>query len=180
MPSFKSPAWREIAEAIDQWKSEALDHVDDPGVARVSLRFDALTRRIVEWCDAETNIDGEPIWTLYCQIVAQRTGGSTWAGPKVSAEVLQATMSRCIGILGRLHKLGTTSTADSKTDRKKNSGRPNPANREVRALARLIKQKHKPGTTKLDIALEFADGDERRAKSLLRQLQPSRFGHLLK
>jgi hypothetical protein len=70
-------------------------------------------------------------------------------------------------------------TPDSKTD--KSSGIDVPLNPQITKLAKAINQKWKtPGyPTKLSVAIEFADGDEPEAKRLLRQLQPSRFGHLL-
>ena len=74
-------------------------------------------------------------------------------------------------------KLLASDKTDNKTDKRKNLV---PPNTDVIKLAKKIKRDLPKGGTKRDIALEFADGDERRAESLLRELRPSRYGHLLK
>jgi len=68
---------------------------------------------------------------------------------------------------------------DNKTDSEKKFSKPLPENPDVVRLAKRIKKELGPGTRKIDIALDFTGGDAKKAKSLLRQLQPSRFGHLL-
>ena len=65
---------------------------------------------------------------------------------------------------------------DSKSDNKKTLL---PKNSDVLALADRINHLRNNGRKKFDIAVEYCEGDEKMAKGLLRQLQPSRFGHLL-
>gem|GEM_PF-6763994 len=67
-------------------------------------------------------------------------------------------------------------TADSGADIGKKTL---PENPRVVELARRIRT-DKTGAKRKQIALEFTEGDETEAASLLKQLQPSRFGHLLK
>lgn len=69
--------------------------------------------------------------------------------------------------------------ADSKTDNRRKIFRHIPGNPAVVKLAKKIKRELPHGGTKKDIALDYTDGNEQLAKTLLRQLQPSRFGHLL-
>lgn len=54
-----------------------------------------------------------------------------------------------------------------------------PANPQVIELARVIRRQRGSDTSMQSIALEFTDGDVRKAQSLLRQLRPDRYGHLL-
>ena len=69
--------------------------------------------------------------------------------------------------------------ADERTTKRTRKKNLVPANVDVIKLAKKIKRDLPNGGTKRTIALEFTDGDERKAKSLLRELQPSRYGHLL-
>jgi hypothetical protein len=46
-------------------------------------------------------------------------------------------------------------------------------------LALKIKRDRDAGGSMEQIALDFTGGDEKRAKTLLRQLRPDRYGHLL-
>jgi hypothetical protein len=71
-------------------------------------------------------------------------------------------------------------TADNKTDNPKKSRKnPSPENTEVLKLAKYIKRqwKQRPSEKKTSLALEFTNGDNDKAESLLRQLR--RFPHLL-
>ncbi len=47
------------------------------------------------------------------------------------------------------------------------------------SMALKIKRDLRKGGSKRDIALDFTNGDEKRAESLLRQLRSGRFRHLL-
>jgi hypothetical protein len=71
-----------------------------------------------------------------------------------------------------------TDGADSQADTPKKNSRPVPENQKVLQLAKKIKRDSQRGTSKIDSAREFCDGDERKAKSLLRQLR--RYPDLLK
>jgi hypothetical protein len=72
--------------------------------------------------------------------------------------------------------IGKTPPADSPAD---NGKIKLPENPEVYKLALKIKRELPKGGTKEDIALDFTNGDEKKAASLLRQLRPDRYGHLL-
>lgn len=69
---------------------------------------------------------------------------------------------------------------DNKTDNSKKSAKnPVPSNPDVLKLAKYMKRqwKQRPSESKISLALEFTDGNRRKAESLLRQLQ--RFKNLL-
>ena len=74
-------------------------------------------------------------------------------------------------------RLHGADSAGSKTDNGKKSSAIVPENPDVAKLAKEIKRRLLQGDRKIAIALDFAGGDEKRAKSLLRQLR--RFPHLL-
>jgi hypothetical protein len=59
--------------------------------------------------------------------------------------------------------------ADSKADSKKKSSPKLPENPEVSRLINRLNQNRDSGRSKIDIAREFTDGDEKGAKNLLRQ-----------
>jgi hypothetical protein len=67
--------------------------------------------------------------------------------------------------------------ADSKTDRKKSPVARLPRNPDVLKLAREVQRRSRKGETREQIAREIADGNERQAESMLRQLR--RYSHLL-
>jgi hypothetical protein len=54
-----------------------------------------------------------------------------------------------------------------------------PRDMDVVRLAKRIKDELSKGGTREDIALDFAEGDEKKAERLLRQLRPDRHGYLL-
>src|SRR5262249_7182342 len=66
---------------------------------------------------------------------------------------------------------------DNKADKTKEKRRTIPENSQVLKLAKRIKKRTK-GRSKMDVALEFTEGKEKEAKSLLRQLR--RYPDLLK
>lgn len=78
-----------------------------------------------------------------------------------------------------IERRDATGQPDSKTDSDQLSGEKFPENPEVSRLAAFIRKKDAAGETKKSLALQFTDGNEKKAESLLRQLSPSRFGHLL-
>jgi len=61
--------------------------------------------------------------------------------------------------------------ADSKTDSLRKTGSVLPENSEVLKLAKKIKRDLPKGGTKVEIARDFANGDEKKAQNLLRQLR---------
>jgi hypothetical protein len=66
-----------------------------------------------------------------------------------------------------------------KADRQKKSSVRPPQNPLVVRLADEIRKRSPKGEHKKKIAREIADGNEKAAESLLRQLRPSRHGHIL-
>jgi hypothetical protein len=61
--------------------------------------------------------------------------------------------------------------ADNKADNPKKKLSAFPRNHDVLELARFIKRGQRQGRSKIDLAREFAEGNETRAKSLLRELR---------
>lgn len=61
--------------------------------------------------------------------------------------------------------------ADSKTDSGESAAVRVPDNPDVLRLAKKIRSERKSGATMKDIAMDFTDGDEAKAKSLLRQVR---------
>ena len=70
-------------------------------------------------------------------------------------------------------------TADSKTDKKRKVKAITPENPDVAKLAKKIKKELPKGGTMIDVARDFANGNETKAQSLLRQLRSDRYRNLL-
>jgi hypothetical protein len=73
-------------------------------------------------------------------------------------------------------------SADNQADKKEKTLKRLPRDPDVLALAKVIMKNHDPDDptkSKISIALEFTDGNELKAKRLIRQLQPDRYSWLL-
>jgi hypothetical protein len=68
-------------------------------------------------------------------------------------------------------------TADTKTDKKKKSSSRIPANDDISRLARKVLKELPVIGSKKEIALDYTDGDKKKAETLLRGLR--RYPHLL-
>jgi hypothetical protein len=75
------------------------------------------------------------------------------------------------------HERGNGGQADRKADKPKKNPRPLPENDDVRRLINRLNRELPGGKSMIEIALEFCEGSEKKAKSLLRQVR--RYKHLL-
>ncbi|MFC1597190.1 hypothetical protein ACFL5Q_04525 [Planctomycetota bacterium] len=87
-----------------------------------------------------------------------------------SARAIELLIDRDEGLAER--------TADSETDSAKLNALRVPDNPEILRLAKKIRQERQTGATMKEIAIDFTDGDETKAESLLRQLR--RYRNLLR
>lgn len=107
MPSFKNDRWKKILLIAEQWREEAIGCVDEPKMFLSTSTLGSLTYDLVQLCDAEgLHIDTAPLYNLSLQIDIQR--GRSDRGRKIPPKALQERLMQCVGILERLHLLGTT------------------------------------------------------------------------
>jgi hypothetical protein len=122
-----------------------------------------------------------------CQIDGQGTSldqfdGLWHAGDRLRNAINTVPVSLLEGLedavaAGVANSSDSERAADTKTDTQKKLPAL-PESQEVNGLIRKINKEWKDGVTLTAIALDFTDGDERRAKSLLRQAR--RYKHLWK
>ena len=89
-----------IPQTLEKWRTEAIDHVEDPGVSPESACFREDTDKLVSWCD-QNGIDPTAIRDTYCRIRAWRHPGG-WVGLRQPKEVLHEEMRRAIGVCDRI------------------------------------------------------------------------------
>ncbi len=133
-----------------------------------------------------------PVENLLSIDVAKVPTGS-WAGISGDAEDLAqnfaivcewlASQDAANGVHGDCDDEGApvdSGQADRKADKKRIAGKKLPSNTQVLQLLRLLDLKRNAGRQKIEIARELTDGDDDRAKTLLRQvrrfLQPTQGG----
>ncbi len=132
---------------------------------------------------------GKPYWCLHGQELPaesrpggdgaeampgrREVGGACPAAPPV--EVVNEVRVRIVG--DEREPVKPAVRADSRTDKEKKSSRPIPENPDVLALAKKINKERRQGGSMKEIALDYTEGDEQMAESLLRQLR--RFPDLL-
>ena len=147
-----------------------------------NVLYDALSKRLAS---EATEQDVNRIDAAYVKGIAK----DFWAELNLASETAEAELE-CLQAdlgteVGRCNVRDRQSarpssdpgrTADSKTDRTKKSL---PKSYEVIRLANKLKTELPKGRKKKDIAMDFTDGDERKANTLLRQLRGDRHGHLL-
>jgi len=101
MPNFKSVEWREFFQRLDRWFEEARTHVYDPGYNPVSRSFGADFWTIVNWIDANTNLDPAPVMELRRRILAYEHPHTTY-GPQRSRAALEDVAGRVVDLVERL------------------------------------------------------------------------------
>lgn len=176
--------WRDAADRRDQYAG-------DPSREwpKMPQDFYGKTAMVAAWVTScYPNLAPAPLFDVYEAVLAWYTDHNASRIPPQA--VLSSTLDRAVLVINAIEyginiKHGyateanppeTSGQADSKTDKRKNLL---PRNPDVAKLALKIKRDLPKGGSKEDIALEYADNDAKKAASLLRQLRPDRYGHLL-
>ncbi len=145
-----------------------------PGFERHPERASAsanLARRWFAWVHAQTS----PPWMAWGKDGSARFSVlddvAIASATAIEAEPFSARSAMAFGeVLASIELRFAGTLADSKTDNL-------PENRDVIRLAKEINRNRESGRTNIDIARQFTESNERKAKSLLRELR--RFPHLL-
>ena len=109
MPHSKSKAWKTAIIDCDEWRVIGTDQAEDIGASDPGggwTEYLALTRRIIAFCDENTNIDGSPLLRFYWAARSQRHP-SARTGPRVPAARLRRLWRAALDVLDRLFEIAT-------------------------------------------------------------------------
>ena len=135
-----------------------------------------LTESLALWADTELHINPEPICDFLrffqnCEFRRRYLRGKIVSYRQLpTIDEIETIVGKAKSTLDRI-SAATQVLADGKTDGKKNNKNLVPENPEVAKLAKRIKKELPKGGNKTDIARDFADGNEKKAQSLLRKLR---------
>ncbi|MBN1394759.1 MAG: hypothetical protein JW959_07025 [Pirellulales bacterium] len=176
-----------IIEALDDWQQaakwiavDAQEYNLSPGMGfSVPPWFSTLTDILTLWCDAELHIAPTALVEFKRRMLdfkgykeAMPDGMIELRRVPMTDDEIDACFYSAKETWNRIFHASLARTTADKADNKMNNGKLSlPDSSDLIRLAKKIKEELPVGGSKIDIARDFTEGDEKRATSLLRQLR---------
>jgi hypothetical protein len=181
-PNYVPPFWPSPYSTLETYARLLADEATLDQEIQTRDGFAELTKAIRHahrLITADPSIRGGPLGHLFDELLETRL--YVWSPNRIPSSLADSALIALFQIeetlLDDLRKAAETllaaaaDSADNKTDKSKKKRNTIPTNLDVAKLAKRVKKGMAEGRTKIDIAREFTESDEKKAMSLLRELR---------